>query len=57
MASVFRLDIGNTQITDKGLVHLKGLANLRWLDVTGTQVTDAGVKELKAALPGITIFR
>ena len=36
-----------TQITDEGLVHLKGLSKLQLLDLDGTQVTDAGLVHLK----------
>ena len=41
----------DTQVTDAGLVHLKGLPNLELLNLIGTQVTAAGVAELKKALP------
>ena len=33
-------------ITDAGLVHLKGLTNLQTLNLRSTQVTDASVAEL-----------
>ena len=39
------LDLGDTQITDAGLVHLKGLASLQELSLDGTKVTDAGLNE------------
>ena len=35
------------QITDEGLVHLKGLTNLAELGLNETQVTDAGLRQLK----------
>ena len=38
-------------LTDAGLVHLKGLTKLEDLNLIGTQVTAAGVAELKKALP------
>ena len=33
-------------ITDAGLKHLRGMADLRFLDLSQTQVTDAGLKHL-----------
>jgi len=36
-----------TQVTDAGLVHLKGLTKLQQLDLLDTQVTDAGLVHLK----------
>ena len=45
-----------TQVTDAGLVHLKGLTNLEKLYLNGTQVTAAGATELKKALPKINIY-
>jgi len=36
-----------TQVTDAGLVHLKGLTNLEKLNLAFTQVTDAGLVHLK----------
>ena len=50
------LDLRDTQVTDSGLVHLKGLTNLEQLKLSGTQVTDAGVKELQKALPNCEII-
>ena len=41
----------NTQVTDAGLGHLKGLAKLQELNLMLTQVTDAGVDDLQKALP------
>ena len=40
------LYLGNTAITDKGLVHLKG-KRLSMLDLSGTAVTNEGLKELE----------
>jgi hypothetical protein len=45
----------STQVTDAGLVHLKGLTNLSKLDLVNTQVTGAGIEELAQALHGLTI--
>ena len=40
----------NSSVTDGGLVHIKGLTNLKELLLNSTQLTDAGVGELKQAL-------
>ena len=45
-----------TQVTDAGLVHLKGLTNLEKLYLNSTHVTDAGATELKKALPKYNIY-
>ena len=45
--------LGNTQVTDAGLAHLKGLTALQGLDLENTQVTDAGLAHLK----GLTRLR
>lgn len=47
----------NKAITDAGLMHLKGNANLRNLNLHETSVTDAGVAALKQTLPFCTIFK
>ena len=47
------LSFMGTQITDAGLVHLRGLTNLRLLEVTFTRVTNAGLVHL----PGLTSLR
>ncbi len=52
---VTHVDLHNTQVTDAGLVHLKGLTRLQTLNLYRSQVTDAGVKELRAALPNCRI--
>ena len=49
------LYLNNTQVTDAGLVHLKGLSKLQYLDLSNTQVTDEGVKKLQQALPNCII--
>jgi hypothetical protein len=41
------LYIGNTLVTDAGLVHLKDLKNLIGLSLVNTGVTDAGLTHLK----------
>ena len=57
---VLRLEVLGLENTigvgDAGLVHLKGLANLRELNLDGTKVTDAGVKGLQKALPKLKII-
>ena len=49
--------MSDIQITDAGLVHLKGLTGLQTLNLAGTKVTDAGVAELKKALPNCEIIK
>ncbi len=49
------LGLSNTQVTDEGLVHLKGLTNLTGLGLYNTQVTDEAVKKLQQALPNCRI--
>jgi hypothetical protein len=44
-------------VSDVGLTHLKGLAELSRVRLINTQVTDAGAHELKRALPGLRIDR
>ena len=45
--AVVSVALGNTNITDAGLVHLKGLTKLERLRLEGTKVTDAGLVHLK----------
>jgi len=52
-----RLSLWGTKVTDAGLVHLKGLGNLKALDLSATRVTDDGVKQLQEALPNCAIVR
>jgi hypothetical protein len=40
------LKLRNWQVTDAGLVHLKGLSKLKDLNLVGTQITDAGLAYL-----------
>ena len=51
MSELNSLMLAGTQVTDKGLVHLKGLTNLKSLNLMNTQVTHAGVADLQKALP------
>ena len=55
MTELKRLNLNDTQITDAGLMHLKGMTELRILFLYDTQVTDAGIAELKQALPNCVI--
>jgi len=47
LASLERLDLNGTRVTDAGLEHVKGLTNLQWLCLTRTKVTDAGLVHLE----------
>jgi hypothetical protein len=51
------LALGKTQVTDAGLVHLKGLTELSSLRLRGTQLKSALVKEHQEALPKLEIIR
>lgn len=42
-----RLSIPDAEITDAGLVHLRGLKRLRYLDLSGNQITDTGLVHLR----------
>jgi internalin A len=52
-----RLDLANTQVTNKTLEHLESLPELDHLVLTNTLVTDDGVMKLQQALPNCTIER
>ena len=54
-AQLNNFDLYNTKTTDVGLVHLKGVTNLKVLNLMDTQVTDTGITELKQALPELHI--
>lgn len=49
------LDLSRTQVTDAGLVSLKGLTGLRRLYIGDTQVTDAGIEQLWKSLPNVEV--
>jgi hypothetical protein len=57
LTSLQELRLENTQVTDAGLAHLKGLTSLVALSLSNTQVTDAGVADIQRAIPGLTIVR
>jgi Leucine-rich repeat (LRR) protein len=44
---VVEVTLRGSRITDAGLVHLKGLANLQALDLAFTKITDSGLVHLK----------
>ena len=44
---VVEVDLDNTQVTDAGLIHLTGLADLNYLNLTETKITDKGLVHLK----------
>ena len=47
------VDLSETQVTDAGLKHLRGLTQLQVLTLDSTQVTDAGLEHLR----GLTQLR
>ena len=55
LTSLEYLLLRGTEVTDAGLEHLAGLANLVILDLADTQVTPEGVKKLQEALPECNI--
>ncbi len=56
-ANLEALYLHNTQVTNAGLEHLKGMTSLQYLNLKNTQVTDEGVQRLQRALPNCEIFR
>ena len=44
---VYVVNLNDTQVTDAGLEHLRGLTNLVWLWLNNTPVTDAGLEHLR----------
>jgi len=52
-----RVGLADTQVSDAGLAHLKGLTALEVLHLFGTQVSDAGLEHLKGltALKQLTL--
>jgi internalin A len=49
------LTLDDTQVTDAGLEHLRGLENLEHLRLRGAAVTDAGLEHL-LSLENLTIL-
>lgn len=54
-SSLKELNFANTEITDKGLNHLKGMSGLKRLKLTGARVSPEGVKGLEQSIPGLKI--
>jgi hypothetical protein len=50
LASLKRLDLRDSAITDDGLVHLAEFHGLDEIRLTGSRVTPAGILRLKAML-------
>ena len=48
---VIEIELSGPKVTDAGLVHLKGLANLLVLYLHSTKATQAGIEKLQKALP------
>jgi len=42
------LELGDTQVTDAGIAHLRELRELRALSLSGTQVTDGALAHVSA---------
>jgi len=51
------LDLNGTPVTNAGLVHLKGLTNLKQLDLRNTKATRTDGAKLKKFLPKCNIIR
>jgi hypothetical protein len=60
LSQLRHLDLAHTELTDAGLVHLYGLAQLETLSLGGgfrpTRLTDAAVAKLRAALPHTKVY-
>jgi hypothetical protein len=52
---VVEVNLNDTDLTDAGLAHLKGLTRLQILDLAYTRMTNAGVAKLNKALPHLRI--
>lgn len=57
LRTITHIDISHTPLTDRCLIHLKSLQNLKSIDVTGTQISQRGADELREALPDCTVYR
>lgn len=49
--------LGGCEVSDRGLVYLHPLRELRAVFLHDTLVTEAGVAALKGAIPGCEVFR
>jgi hypothetical protein len=56
MSQLEELYLDGTDVTDAGLLQLKGLNRLEVLFIGRTQVTDAGIEKLQSALPKCSIY-
>ena len=54
-AILIEVNLEHTGVTDAGLVHLEGLAQLQSLYLRNTNVTDPGIEKLRQALPNCKI--
>jgi hypothetical protein len=54
-SSLKELNFLNSEMSDKGLIHLKGLTGLKRLKLTGAKVTAEGAQALEQAIPGLKI--
>ncbi|MGO9470620.1 MAG: hypothetical protein ACLQVF_41545 [Isosphaeraceae bacterium] len=58
MTSLAALHLSRDQVSDAGLIHLKGLTRLQGLYLDGTQVSNAGASEIQfRALPHTMVKR
>jgi selenocysteine-specific translation elongation factor len=49
------LQLGNTEVTDKGLSGLKELTRLKLLRLSSSRATKQGIEDLKRSLPNAEI--
>ena len=57
VASLVKLDLSGSEVTDAGLAHLREMTSLHELYLRDTKVTDEGVKALNETLPNCMIIR
>jgi hypothetical protein len=50
---LYSLDLGWTQVTDAGLLHIRGLTGLQHLSLGHTQITDPGLENIR----GLTVLQ
>jgi len=50
------LRLGSSNITDAGLVHLQGLAQLKFLILQNARLTDAGLEQLTGLMQLESLF-
>jgi uncharacterized protein (TIGR03067 family) len=53
--SLKELNFLNSEISDTGLIHLKGLTGLKRLKLSGAKVTAEGAQSLERTIPGLKI--